>query len=79
MTRCFCLWQKRCAFGAMCAYGTLRIKNCHCEERNDVAISRKGHDIKIRFASAGFSRCCNATPQNDINKSRHKKAGLVVF
>ena len=27
----------------MCASGTLRIKNCHCEERSDVAISRKGH------------------------------------
>ena len=23
--RCFCLWQKRCACGAMCAFGTLRI------------------------------------------------------
>ncbi len=22
-----CLWQKRCAFGAMCAFGTLRIKS----------------------------------------------------
>ena len=25
MMRCFCLWQKRCAYGAMYAYGTLRI------------------------------------------------------
>ena len=25
MMRCFCLWQKRCACGAMCAFGTLRI------------------------------------------------------
>ena len=23
--RCFCLWQKRCACGAMCVFGTLRI------------------------------------------------------
>ncbi len=23
--RCFCLWQKRCTCGAMCAFGTLRI------------------------------------------------------
>ncbi len=28
--------------GAMCAFGTLRIYICHCEERDDVAISRKG-------------------------------------
>ena len=67
----------------MCAYGTLRIKNCHCEERNDVAISRKGHDIKIRFASAGFSRCCNATPQNDIKCAArikpNKKAPVWVL
>ena len=26
MIRCFCLWQKRCAYGAMCASITLRIK-----------------------------------------------------
>ena len=25
MMRCFCLRQKRCTFGAMCASGTLRI------------------------------------------------------
>ena len=25
MVRCFCLWQKRCTFGAMCAFGTLWI------------------------------------------------------
>ena len=24
MMRCFCLWQKRCACGAMCAFGTFR-------------------------------------------------------
>ena len=24
MMRCFCLWQKRCACGAMCVFGTLR-------------------------------------------------------
>ena len=23
----YCLWQKRCTFGAMCAFGTLRIKS----------------------------------------------------
>ena len=31
MIRCFCLREKRCTFGAMCASGTLRIYNCHCE------------------------------------------------
>ena len=31
--------------GAMCAFGTLRIYICHCEEQRDVAISRKGNRI----------------------------------
>ena len=31
MMRCFCLWQKRCTFGAMCAFGTLHVAHCTFE------------------------------------------------
>lgn len=59
MMRCFCLRKKRCTFGTMCAVGTLRNYFCHCEERSDVAISRKGHNVKKQIKTdAGLRPSC---------------------
>lgn len=44
---------------AMCAVGTLRNYFCHCEERSDVAISRKGHNVEKQIKTdAGLRPSC---------------------
>lgn len=61
MIRCFCRWQKRCAFGAMCDVGTLRNYFCHCEAPlcGTVAISRKGHNVEKQIKTdAGLRPSC---------------------
>ena len=48
MMRCFCLWQKRCTFGATCAFGTLRINNIFYCEAHTLVSFRATHYIIAR-------------------------------
>lgn len=49
MMRCFCLWQKRCNFGAMCAFGTLRIKKHPLGCLNIVLLKSQNFDGFLGF------------------------------
>ena len=75
MMRCFCLWQKRCTFGAMCAFGTLHVAHCTFE------IALSGAIMLTLLLVCAFSPRVHSFPRsprifarNDVKRvARNKK------